>query len=206
MIHFANPFTQPGNWYRGNLHTHSTGSDGQLASDEVIEWYHSRGYHFLALTEHRVPSEARQVAEDFILLSGIELDGIDPAVGLFHLIGVGFSQAPDLSCYKENPSWQDAVRDMQPMIDDLRAKGATVFLAHPYWSGEMSKNLLDMEGCIGLEVWNGACEVWDCKGLSAVHWDDLLAAGRRLWGIGADDCHWWPGRVDAGLGWVWVKA
>ena len=153
-----------------------------------------------------MPTQARRVAEDFILLTGIELDGIDPRVGLFHLIGLGFGQTPDLSCYDGNASGWNITADMQTMIDDMRAKGATVFLAHPYWSGEMSKNLLDMEGCIGLEVWNGACEVWDCKGLAAVHWDDLLAAGRRLWGIGADDCHWWPGREDAGLGWVWVKA
>ena len=206
MTHFANPFAQPGQWFKGNLHTHSTTSDGQLTPDEVADWYRSRGYHFLALTDHRIPSEARPVAEDFIMLSGIELDGIDPTVGLFHVIGVGFERAPDLSFYEGNPSWLETTVDMQQMINNLQAAGAIVFLAHPYWSGEMSKNLLDMEGCFGLEVWNGACEVWDCKGLSAVHWDDLLAAGRRLWGLGTDDCHWWPGRADAGLGWVWVKA
>ena len=206
MTHFANPFAQPGQWFKGNLHTHSTTSDGQLTPDEVVDWYRSRGYHFLALTDHRIPSEARSVAEDFILLSGIEIDGIDPTVGLFHVIGLGFERAPDLSLYEGSPSWLETTVDMQQMIDGLRAAGAITFLAHPYWSGEMSKNLLDMEGCFGLEVWNGACEVWDCKGLSAVHWDDLLAAGRRLWGLGTDDCHWWPGRADAGLGWVWVKA
>jgi hypothetical protein len=206
MTHFANPFALSGKWFKGNLHTHSTTSDGQLTPDEVVDWYRSRGYHFLALTDHRIPSEARSIAEDFILLSGIEIDGIDPTVGLFHVIGLGFERAPDLSLYEGSPSWLETTVDMQQMIDGLRAAGAITFLAHPYWSGEMSKNLLDMEGCIGLEVWNGACEVWDCKGLSAVHWDDLLAAGRRLWGLGADDCHWWPGRADAGLGWVWVKS
>ena len=206
MTHFANPFALPGQWFKGNLHTHSTTSDGQLTPDEVVDWYRSRGYHFLALTEHRIPSKARSVAEDFIMLSGIELDGIDPTVGLFHVIGLGFEQAPDLSLYEGSPSWLETTVDMQQMINNLQTAGAIVFLAHPYWSGEMSKDLLDMEGCFGLEVWNGACEVWDCKGLSAVHWDDLLAAGRRLWGLGTDDCHWWPGRADAGLGWVWVKA
>jgi predicted metal-dependent phosphoesterase TrpH len=206
MTHFANPFALPGKWFKGNLHTHSTTSDGQLTPDEVVDWYRSRGYHFLALTEHRISSEARSVAEDFILLSGIEMDGIDPTVGLFHVIGLGFERMPDLSFYEGSPSWLETTADMQQMIDSLRAAGAIAFLAHPYWSGEMSKDLLDMEGCFGLEVWNGACEVWDCKGLSAVHWDDLLAAGHRLWGLGADDCHWWPGRADAGLGWVWVKA
>lgn len=206
MIHFADPFSLPGQWFKGNLHAHSTNSDGQLRPEQVIQWYRSRGYHFLALTEHRVLTEAREVAEDFILLSGVEMDGIDPTAGNYHLVGLGLKRAPDLSFYQGDRHWLETIVDMQEMIAALREVGATVFLAHPYWSGEMSKNLLQMEGCIGVEVWNGACEVWDCKGLSVVHWDDLLAAGRRLWGIGADDCHWWPGRDDAGLGWVWVKA
>jgi len=206
MIHFSNPFALPGQWFKGNLHTHSTSSDGVLSPDEVVDWYRGRGYHFLALTDHRVPSEARSVAEDFILLSGIEMDGIDPDIGLFHLIGLGFEGALDLSLYQDYPDWLATGLSVQDTINTLRAAGAIVYLAHPYWSGEMSKDLLSLDGCFGLEIWNGACEVWDCKGLSVVHWDDLLAAGRRLWGVGADDCHWWPGRADAGLGWVWVKA
>jgi hypothetical protein len=206
MTQFSNPFALPGQWFKGNLHTHSTNSDGKLTPEEVIDWYRARGYHFLALTEHRVPSPTRAVSPDFLLVSGIELDGIDPTIGIFHLVGLGFNGALDLAHYEGNPPWQETILDMQEMIDCLLAAGARVFLAHPYWSGEMSKDLLPMQGCLGIEVWNGACEVWDCKGLSAVHWDDLLAAGRRLWGFGTDDCHWWPGRADAGLGWVWVKA
>lgn len=203
---FADPFSLPGKWFKGNLHSHSAYGDGQSTREEVIDWYQSRGYHFLALTEHRIPSAAQSVTEEFILLSGVEMDGIDPRVGIYHLIGLGFEQTLDLSVYEGNPPEKETTLAMQEMIQLLRAAGALVFLAHPYWSGEMSKDLLDMEGCFGLEIWNGACEVWDCKGLSTVHWDDLLAAGRRLWGVAADDCHWWPGRSDAGLGWVWVKA
>jgi hypothetical protein len=71
----------------------------------------------------------------------------------------------------------------------------------------MSKDLLDLEGCFGLEVYNASCGVVDGKGLSSVHWDDLLAAGRQLWGLAVDDAHWQPNYPDdAGLGWVWVKA
>ena len=206
MVHFADPFSLPGQWFKGNLHTHSTNSDGQLTPEQVIDWYRTRGYHFLALTEHRVLTEARSVADDFILLSGVEMDGIDPTIGIYHLVGLGFKRAPDLSVYADDPDWQETIVDVRRMIDGLQAAGTITFLAHPYWSGEMSKDLLTIEGCFGLEIWNGACEVWDCKGLSVVHWDDLLAAGQRLWGLGADDCHWWPGRADAGLGWVWVKA
>jgi multiple sugar transport system substrate-binding protein len=195
----VNPFSQPGRWFKGNLHTHSTVSDGLLTPDQVVDFYRGRGYHFLAFTEHRIFTEGKPfTGGDFITLNGIEVDGLDPQAGLYHLIGLGQSRPPTAVL--------EGGTSMQAAIDSLRSVGGQVFLAHPYWSGQMSKNLLTMEGCFGMEIWNGGCEVWDCKGFSTVHWDDLLAAGRRLWGVGADDCHWWEGRADAGLGWVWVKA
>ena len=95
---------------------------------------------------------------------------------------------------------------MQQAADRLRDAGGLVMLAHAYWSGQMSKDLLGLEGCFSLEVYNGGCDVDDAKGYSAVHWDDLLAAGREMWGTAVDDAHWRTGSKDAGLGWVWVKA
>jgi hypothetical protein len=70
----------------------------------------------------------------------------------------------------------------------------------------MSKDMLALEGCFALEVYSGGCEVDNARGFSTVHWDDLLAAGRRLWGLAVDDAHWQQGSNDAGLGWTWVKA
>ena len=206
-MYFANPFTLSGHWFKGALHVHSTVSDGVLTPEEVTEWYRSHGYHFLALTDHRIASESRSVADGFIQLSGIEMDGIDPDVGIFHLLGLGFERAPDLSCYAANPDWVETFLDMQETIDLLRDAGAIVSVAHPYWSSEMSKDLLGRDGYFALEVYNGGCEVVNGKGFSSVHWDDLLATGRRVWAIAADDSHWQPqDPPDAGLGWVWVKA
>src|SRR5262245_56971866 len=37
---------------RGNLHAHSTNSDGDHSPEDVILWYRNRGYAFLALTDH----------------------------------------------------------------------------------------------------------------------------------------------------------
>jgi hypothetical protein len=196
-MHHENPFAGPGQWYKGCLHVHSTASDGDLSPEEVLDWYHSRGYNFLALTDHNVPSEARSVDESWITLAGIEVDGVDAAAGLYHLVGLGFELA-----------WPTPARagSMQDSVDRLRAAGALACIAHPYWSGQRSAQLLDVEGCFALEVYNGGCEVDDAKGFSHVHWDDLLAAGRRLWGLAVDDAHWRTGDRDAGLGWVWVKA
>jgi hypothetical protein len=195
---FADPFSQPGRWFKGCLHTHSDASDGRRTPEQVVDWYRQRGYHFLALTDHRHWSEARALDDEFITIDGIELDGIDPQAGLFHLVGLGLNQPPDLG--------GEAGASLQVSIDRLREAGGLVILAHPYWSGQMSKDLLGMDGCLGLEIYNGGCEVDDAKGFSAVHWDDLLAAGRRLWGLAVDDAHWRTGDRDAGLGWVWVKA
>lgn len=38
--------------YKLNLHTHTTQSDGQLTPAQVMDEYHSRGYHGLAITDH----------------------------------------------------------------------------------------------------------------------------------------------------------
>lgn len=198
LSQFANPFVAPGHWFKGSLHVHSTASDGERTPEEVLSWYRSRGYHFVALTDHDVLSTPQVIAGDFITLGGIEVEGIDPVSGLYHLIGLGAERAPDVGVREVFPL-QEAVR----RVADV---SRLVALAHPYWSGQMSRDLLDMEGCFALEVYNGGCEVDDCKGYSNVHWDDLLAAGRRLWGLAVDDAHWRTEDRDAGLGWVWVKA
>ena len=192
-----NLFSLPGRWYKGCLHVHSTASDGRLTAEQVREWYRSRGYHFVALTDHNIPSQALTLAEDWITLAGIEIDGVDPDLGLYHLVGIG----PEMP-------WPvpQAAPSMQAAVDWLQAAGAQVCIAHPYWSGQRSADLIGIEGCTALEVYNGGCEVDDAKGFSHIHWDDMLAAGRRLWGVAVDDAHWRDGDRDAGLGWIWVKA
>ncbi|MCK6549037.1 PHP domain-containing protein [Myxococcota bacterium] len=39
---------------RGNLHTHSTLSDGAMTPEEVLDAYRARGYDFVAFTDHRM--------------------------------------------------------------------------------------------------------------------------------------------------------
>ena len=65
---------------RGNLHAHTTFSDGRHSVDEVVARYRELGYDFLAITDHddRVNEDYwfRLPAGDdrLIVLSGIELD------------------------------------------------------------------------------------------------------------------------------------
>ncbi|MFC1640096.1 PHP domain-containing protein [Gemmatimonadota bacterium] len=43
-----------GEWYRGNMHTHSLWSDGDAAPETVVAWYKENGYDWLSLTDHDV--------------------------------------------------------------------------------------------------------------------------------------------------------
>src|SRR5512139_3265075 len=90
------PFSLPGRWFKGCLHVHSTTSDGGLAPQAVIDWYRSRGYHFLALTDHDVLSRGRTIANDFITRDAVEVEGVDPSSGLYHLVGLGPHTPPEI--------------------------------------------------------------------------------------------------------------
>ncbi|MCB1009804.1 MAG: hypothetical protein KDB94_13040 [Acidobacteria bacterium] len=44
-------------WYRGNTHTHTLWSDGDVAPEAAVDWYSSRGYDFLVLSDHNILAE-----------------------------------------------------------------------------------------------------------------------------------------------------
>lgn len=47
-------FHGEGQWYKGNLHCHTTVSDGSLTPEEVVTLYKSNGYSFLAISDHNI--------------------------------------------------------------------------------------------------------------------------------------------------------
>ena len=47
-------------WWRGNLHTHSLWSDGDDYPEMIADWYKSRGYHFLAFSDHDILQEGQR--------------------------------------------------------------------------------------------------------------------------------------------------
>jgi hypothetical protein len=56
----CNQQTQPSNWLKGNLHTHTFWSDGDDFPESVVQWYKENGYDFLALTDHNVILEGER--------------------------------------------------------------------------------------------------------------------------------------------------
>ena len=66
-------FKQDGNWYKGNLHMHTTLSDGKITPEEACDIYCGKGYDFIAMTDHRKPSGAG-VYKNMLLIPGAEWD------------------------------------------------------------------------------------------------------------------------------------
>ncbi len=50
-------------WYKGNLHTHSYWSDGDEFPEVILNWYKSKGYHFIALSDHNTLAEGEKWKE-----------------------------------------------------------------------------------------------------------------------------------------------
>lgn len=71
-------FSEKGNWYKGNLHSHTVNSDGKLLPVESVALYKKHGYSFLCFSEHDLYTDYRGSfdCEDFIILPGLEASAI----------------------------------------------------------------------------------------------------------------------------------
>ncbi len=81
-------------WLKGNLHTHTTESDGDASPEYVASWYREHGYDFLVLSDHNhvtILDEAdSQPGEWPLLIPGEEVSSrIFDRTRPIHVNGIG---------------------------------------------------------------------------------------------------------------------
>ncbi len=202
----------PGRFWRGNLHGHSTLSDGVLPPEEVCRRYRAEGYDFIALTDHFVGAFGYPVADTvpfrtnrFTTILGAELHSGAMANGeLWHILAVGLP--PDFA-----PSHTPAFHPVEgqetgPEIARRAAEaGAFVAIAHPQWSGltlDDARSLAPVAHAV--ETYNHGCAM-GCDRPDGFHTLDLLLSeGFRLTLVATDDSHFYE--PDHFGGWVMVRA
>ena len=206
-------FSKPGKFYRGNIHTHSTESDGALDPAEVCRRYKAKGYDFISLTDHFMGMFGYPVTDthpfrddDFTTILGVELHSGANSLGeIWHILAVGLP----LDFAPSNSPGNDPLPDQEtgPEIAQRAANaGAFVAIAHPEWSGLSEADMKSIESAHAVEVYNHGCEV-ECDRASGLHAADILAqSGKRVNFIATDDAHFRYGDMDAFGGWVMVKA
>ena len=189
------PWKAQGAWLRAALHTHSTNSDGELSPRDVVRHYVRAGYHVVALTDHWHRSVARSTAE-VVVLPGVELNCVLPEDRDGHVLGLGIERDP--------AELEGERRDLDETAEWIVGQGGVAYLAHPYWTGVRPAGFSLPASVTGIEVFNAGCELEVGRGLSSVHWDELLEDGRRCPALATDDSHH-PG-FDTDHAWTWLRA
>ncbi len=199
------PFDRPGRFFRGNIHAHSTNSDGHVTPERVVEAYRRQGYDFIAITDHflsrydyPITDTTQWRTSNFTTLLGAELHA--PALSngeLWHILAVGLP--PDFAPPKPGESAAD-------LAARAAEAGAFVGLAHPAWYGLTPDEARSIGAAHAVEVYNETCAMHNDRGESWYLTDLLLSEHRPLTAFGADDAHFFEDRPDAFGVWVMVRA
>lgn len=216
---FEIPQWQGMKWYKGNTHAHTTNSDGNAGPYEVAKWYKDHGYDFLSITDHNQttdPTTIKNIADStFLLVPGNEISSSNKNVEndtqgrAIHLNGLNVNGDVPVKFSST------VVGSLQDNVDAIRAAGGIVHLNHPnfHWSFG-AKEMLQLKNVSLFEVSNMHPGV-DNQGGGGMPsteemWDEMLTAGKRIFGIATDDTHdyrsFLPTRANPGRGWIVVKA
>lgn len=199
------PFRQPGRFFRGNLHSHSTVSDGALSPDAVIDAYRRNGYDFIALTDHFLEQFGFPISDT----RGYRCDGFTTILGAelhapalqngepWHILAVGLP----LDFPAAGPD-----EDAPSLAARAREAGAHISLAHPHWYSMTVEDARSIPHAHAIEVHNHSCTMANDRGNGWYAADLLLSEGRRLTAISTDDTHARDTRPDMFGGWVMVRA
>lgn len=204
-------------FYKANLHTHSTNSDGRLSPEQVKEEYKKRGYSVLAFTEHEhLIDNSYLNDEDFLTITSCEVAVKEFAeqstlknhnMRVAHLNFYALDPHNTLTpCYSS--VYDHYVKDEYKHlikhdgeyerfyspdgVNDIIAKakdaGFIVAYNHPTWSLENACDYLEYNGLFAVEIYNHGCAKG--TGFSDEHvLDDFWRAGKPILCTCADDAH-----------------
>lgn len=205
------------NWFRGNIHTHTTESDGDAEPPQVVRWYREHGYDFLVLTDHNHLTLIEYGSDPsnepgILMIPGEEVTvSVGAARVPVHLNGIGISH------YVEPTDTGDVASTLQANIDAILSAGGIASINHPTYKWAFDHTaILKTRGASLLEIFNYDPETHNYPVplddvFSPVEiWDRVLTAGLPLFGVAVDDSHHYhdfgPDRYNPGRGWVMVEA
>lgn len=199
------PFDKPGNFYRGNLHTHSTLSDGVFDPEKVCNLYREAGYDFISLTDHFLHQFDYPMADtrafrtdDFTTIIGAELHTDYTELGsIWHILanGLPLDFAP--------PADDESAQSLAQRALDA---GAYVSVAHPHWYALTERDVDTLGMVDAIEIWNGVAVDANDRAESWHITDVMLGRGKRYLACATDDYHGHDFRNDFETGWVQVKS
>ena len=201
-------------WYKGNIHTHTTESDGDASPERVISWYRRHGYDFLVLSDHNhrtiVDYAGKRRFRRPLMIPGEEVTAsVRQGNVWIHINGIGISRVV------EPIDAGDTVASLQANVNAILEAGGIASINHPNgaWSFD-HEEIKQVVGASLLEVYNGWSGANNLGGSGRPSteeiWDGVLSAGRPIFGVAADDAHHYSDftylKSNPGRGWVVVRA
>ena len=213
-------------YFKTNLHTHSTISDGKLTPEEVKEGYKAKGYQVLCLTDHNTVVNHSDMNEpDFLMLTGLEINvnapGMNMVAGKTYHMNLIAKDPENLWCPARLRRWFEVPDEIESQIrygnvelkyspesiNELIAKaneeGFLVMYNHPTWSCQTQEDYTPLRGLWGMELRNTECCMIGHNENKARVFKEMLNSGCRVFPVGTDDMHY---RRSLGKTWIMVGA
>ena len=200
-------------WFKGNLHAHTTESDGDSPPRKVVEWYRDHGFDWVALTDHNtrtvIPPEDAPDPSPLVLTGEevtVEMPGQEKVVVVQ---GVGISKVI------EPTAAEDVFGTVQARVNAIvEAGGVPCLMVHHDMAGFRPESIKDIDGAPLLEIYNVKATMDGPVDPSVPSyediWDLMLTSGKIVYGVAVDDAHHFkefgPEKVNPGGAWVMVRA
>ena len=196
-------------WAKGNIHTHTTNSDGDSPPETVVKWYKDHGYQFLAITDHGTVTDPAPLDTDpndgFVLITGEEL-GVKYARKPIHGNGLGLAATLQSPITRATPA-----RSLNDLVQLIRDAGGIPQVNHPNFGWSFGhRELLQVKSPYLMEIANGHPSVHNHGNIKFLPveqtWDILLSNGETVYATATDDAHTFkrfdPKAANPGRGWV----
>jgi len=177
-----NPYRSYPNCYKGQLHAHTTNSDGSTPPAVLIGKYLSDGCSWVQISDH-----------DVITIDDRSPDGKQIVRLLGHERG---TLEGDIVCISYTD--KSVTLTAQQTINVVAAKGGLTLLAHP--EGPVGYELSELNALRGMAMIEIGGRFDQTR-----PWDYLLTKGKTVWGVASDDFHGGPD-VPTSYGFVMVNA
>ncbi len=177
-----------GDWYRGDLHSHSLHSDGDSLVADVLANAQVRGLEFFVITDHDTDmngtpthwDDPDYVSEKMVLLYGVEWTSEK-----------GHANVWSAEPFDYDALWE-ANRDLDAhgAVDAAHEQDALFSINHPAAFVCCPWEYTVPEGVDCVEVWNAMYRLPNFnRHAGHTFWETILQSGRRMPAVGGSDNH-----------------
>jgi hypothetical protein len=196
---------------KGNIHTHTSWSDGDQPPKNVYLWYRAHGYAFVAITDHNIFTDPQQFRvferrRSFTMIPGEEVT----------MTGAGHQVHVNALCTTHSIGghhFKTASEALAWAVQKVREQDGIALVNHPNFDWALTaRDIPSARGASLLEIFSGHPHVHtDGDETHLSHeaiWDAALSAGEGFAGVAVDDSHHFGARAKETLarpGRAWVE-